>query len=405
MSQMWWPGSIGPASQLHAVCVVAGDGRIAERFEVAHDSGSLRAMVSRFRRAGVSKVAIERGDGPVVQELLAAGLAIFVVPSRQIKALRTRYGSAGNKDDRLDAYVLADTLRSDGHRWRPLREDHSDTKALRALCRARKDPVETRVQLMNQLRANLELAFPGAVGLFSRPDSPIMLAFLRRFPTAAKAAWLSPVRLDRWLKSVGYSGGIAAEVLYKRLESSGTRFARGRGRGSRPPCSQKSATAANFSRPMMPWQQWPAPHPRPANPANANRPCSGGPATRSSAQQSWISPTAAVWATSGQYDSTSGLSTGDADIPTPSASWHAPGYGSSGAAGRTTRRSISNSTPPEKTSRLDIGHSYIRQAADSGACGASRRGRIRAQISRARSRLRQRMISALVLPSAVRRAR
>jgi hypothetical protein len=26
---------------------------------------------------------------------------------------------AGNKDDRLDAYVLAGTLRTDGHRWRP----------------------------------------------------------------------------------------------------------------------------------------------------------------------------------------------------------------------------------------------------------------------------------------------
>lgn len=176
-------------------------------------------MVSRFRKAGVAEVAIERGDGPVVQELIAAGLAVFVVPSRQIKALRTRYGSAGNKDDRLDAYVLADTLRTDGHRWRPLREDHAETKALRAMCRARRDLVETRVQVLNQLRANLELAFPGAIGLFSRPDSPIMLAFLRRFPTAAKAAWLSPVRLDRWLKSVGYSGGIGADVLYRRLEN------------------------------------------------------------------------------------------------------------------------------------------------------------------------------------------
>jgi transposase len=66
-------------------------------------------MVRRLRAAGVAGVAIERGDGPVVEELLAAGLAVFVVPSRQIKGLRTRYGSAGNKDDRFDAYVLADT--------------------------------------------------------------------------------------------------------------------------------------------------------------------------------------------------------------------------------------------------------------------------------------------------------
>jgi len=131
--------------------------------------------------------------------------------------LRGRYGSAGNKDDRFDAYVLADTLRTDGHRWRALREDHDDTRALRALCRARKDLVETRVQVLNQLRSNLELAFPGAVGLFSKPDSKITLAFLRRFSTAEKVAWLSPKRLAGWLGSVGYTGGVPAEVLFQRL--------------------------------------------------------------------------------------------------------------------------------------------------------------------------------------------
>ncbi|MDV6271165.1 FAD-dependent oxidoreductase [Rhodococcus globerulus] len=138
--------------------------------------------------------------------------------SRQIKALRTRYGSAGNKDDRRGAYVLADTLRTDGHRWQPLREDHPETKALQTMCRARKDLVEIRVQVMNQLRSNLELAFPGTLGLFSRLDSPITLAFLRRFPTAAQASWLSPARLERWLRSVGYSGGIAAQTLYRHLD-------------------------------------------------------------------------------------------------------------------------------------------------------------------------------------------
>jgi transposase len=142
---------------------------------------------------------------------------VFVVPGRQIKGLRTRYGSAGNKDDRFDAYVLADTLRTDGHRWKPLRPGTEPTRALRALCRSRKDLVETRVQVIGQLRANLELAFPGAIGLFTKPASGISLAFLRRFPTAAKAAWLSPARLAAWLRSAGYTGGISAVVLHARL--------------------------------------------------------------------------------------------------------------------------------------------------------------------------------------------
>ena len=149
------------------------------------------------------------------------------------KGLRSRYGSAGNKDDRFDAYVLADTLRTDGHRWKPLRPDTDPTRALRALCRSRKDLVETRVAILGQLRANLELAFPGAVGLFTKPYSAISLAFLQRFPTAAKAAWLSPQRLASWLGSVRYTGGVSAEILHARLAAAapGLGGAEGEARG------------------------------------------------------------------------------------------------------------------------------------------------------------------------------
>lgn len=205
------------ASVVHVACVIDHDGIVVDRFDFNHDGEAIRRMVKRLRSAEVAGVAIERGDGPVVEELLDAGLPVFVVPSRQIKSLRSRYGSAGNKDDRFDAYVLADTLRTDGHRWRPLREDGPQTKALRALCRSRKDLVETRVQILNQVRANLELAFPGGIGLFSKANSAITIAFLLRFPTADKAAWLSPKRLANWLASVGYTGGIPATELHRRL--------------------------------------------------------------------------------------------------------------------------------------------------------------------------------------------
>lgn len=221
------------ASALHAVCVVDVEGEVLERFEFAHGAAAIGDMIRRLKRAKVSGVAIERGDGPVVEALMDAGVAVFVVPPRQVKALRERYGSAGNKDDRFDAYLLADTLRCDGRRWRPLREDSEVTKALRALCRSRKDLVEVRVGVVNQLRANLELAFPGGIGLFSKPDSAITLCFLRRFPTATKAAWLSPKRMAGWLESVGYNGGIAAAVLHGRLVAAapGLRGIEGEARG------------------------------------------------------------------------------------------------------------------------------------------------------------------------------
>jgi transposase len=206
------------ASRSHAICVVDERGVPLERFTVEHSGAGLRAMGRRLTRAGVGRVAIERPDGPVIEALLAAGLEVVVIASRHVKALRARYGTAGNKDDRGDAFILADVLRTDGHRLRPLRPDSPETVTLRATVRARKDLVQTRLRLTQQLRAHLELVYPGAVGLFWDLDSPIALAFLLRFPSAARAAWLSPRRMAAWLASEGYCGRTSADELCRRLE-------------------------------------------------------------------------------------------------------------------------------------------------------------------------------------------
>ena len=205
------------ASEDHAVSVVDHDGEQLSRFPVAHNAVGLRALVRRLLGAGVAEVGIERPDGPVVDALRGAGLVVYVIPPGQLKNLRSRYGSAGNKDDRFDAYVLADVVRTDRRRLRPLLVDQPDTTALRQLTRARKDLVGARVAVANQLRSHLQIVFPGAVGLFADIDSPISLRFLERFPTADRAGWLSVKRWSAWLASVGYSARTPAETLHERL--------------------------------------------------------------------------------------------------------------------------------------------------------------------------------------------
>jgi len=201
----------------HAVAVVDASGQVVERFTVAHTAAGLRDLVRRLAKLGTDEVAIERPDGPVVDALLEAGLTVVVISPNQLKHLRSRYGSAGNKDDRFDAFVLADTLRTDRARLRPLIPDSPATVALRAACRARKDLVGHRIALANQLRAHLQRAFPGAVGLFHDIDSPISLRFLARFDCQERADRLSPKRLAAWLASVGYCGRIAPATLHARL--------------------------------------------------------------------------------------------------------------------------------------------------------------------------------------------
>ncbi|WP_261763893.1 IS110 family transposase [Pseudonocardia asaccharolytica] len=205
------------ASADHAVSIVAPDGEQTSRFLVTHHASGLRTLVKRLVKAGVVEVGIERPDGPIVDALRAAGLVVFVIPPGQLKNLRSRYGSAGNTDDRFDAYVLADVVRTDRRRLRPPLVDQPATTALRPLTRARKALLAHRIAVADQLRAHLQICFPGAVGLFADIDSQISPRFLQRFGTQERADRLSIKRWTAWLTSVGHRGRTPAQTLHERL--------------------------------------------------------------------------------------------------------------------------------------------------------------------------------------------
>jgi len=112
-------------------------------------------------------------------------------------------------------------VRTDRHRLTALTQDSPRTVTLRMTVRARKNLIAARVSMANQLRAHLQSTLPGAIGLFRDIDSPITLAFLTRFPSQAKADWLSPARLQAWLRSARYynptnAGALHAQAVGRR---------------------------------------------------------------------------------------------------------------------------------------------------------------------------------------------
>ena len=204
------------AADKHDVFVAdeAGGELLAATF--AHDEKGLRALCRTLLRLKVQLVAIERPDGLLVERLLDAGLRVLPMHPNQVAATRARFRVAGGKSDRFDAFVLCELARTDNHRFRVLEPDTDQTKALRALTRAREDLVHARVALSNQLRAELERFWPGPIGLFTNLDSPISLAFLERYPSPADARGLGEQRLAAFLARQRYSGRQKpAELLAK----------------------------------------------------------------------------------------------------------------------------------------------------------------------------------------------
>jgi len=210
------------AATTHAVCVIDETGTVRWRGTVAHSAAGLAELVQRLNRFGASAtlpVALERPSGLVVDTLMEAGFPVVPIPPNVVKASRPRYSAAGGKSDPGDAYLLADLLRTDGHRFRPLQPLADETRALRALVRGRDDLVAQRVALANQLRALLERFWPGAAAIFAAVDSPIALAFLTRYPTPQSAERLGERRLAQFLRRHAYCGRRAPAELLARLRT------------------------------------------------------------------------------------------------------------------------------------------------------------------------------------------
>ncbi|HTZ86108.1 MAG TPA: IS110 family transposase [Solirubrobacteraceae bacterium] len=204
------------ASEKHDVLVQseAGDELFSGTF--THDEAGITALCRTLVRLEVQLVAIERPDGLLIERMLDAGLRVMAIHPNQVHAARPRFRTSGGKSDRFDAFVLCELARTDSHRFRVLVADSDETKALRALSRAREDLVQTRVELANQLRAELERFWPGATLIFDAIDSPIGLAFLERYPSPLDAKSLGEKRLGAFLARHSYCGRKKpAEMLAK----------------------------------------------------------------------------------------------------------------------------------------------------------------------------------------------
>jgi transposase len=208
------------ASRTHELCVLDETGAVVERFGFAHTERGISGALARLAKLGPSgelPVAIERPDGLLVDRLLEAGHEVVPIHANAFHAARPRWEGAGAKSDAGDAYRLADLLRTDRHRLRPLRPLDQATRELQALVRLRDDHVKARVAATNQLAALLDQHWPGAAAIFGRLDSEIALAFLERYPTPQSTARLAEARLESFLRRHSYSGRRSASELLARL--------------------------------------------------------------------------------------------------------------------------------------------------------------------------------------------
>jgi transposase len=167
----------------HDVVVVDRLGAIVCELRFEHTAEGWRTLAKAFEKFAPVAIAIETCHGIAVEQLLAAGYTVYPVNPKSAQRYRERQSPSGVKDDRRDAWSLADALRLDGHAWKPLAAEDPLLAELRLLTRDEVQLIEQRTALINQLRAALRDYYPAALEAFADWTRPGAWAFIEQFPT------------------------------------------------------------------------------------------------------------------------------------------------------------------------------------------------------------------------------
>lgn len=155
---------------LHQACVIDANAKFVGETGFAHSAEGLSETVDWLLKMAKQKadrlaVAIEKPHGAVVETLLESGIAVFSINPKQTDRFRDRHSMSGAKDDRRDAFVLADALRTDGHRFQRLQLPPPEIIAMRGLLITREQLIKNHVALSSQIRDLLVRCWPHLVAL------------------------------------------------------------------------------------------------------------------------------------------------------------------------------------------------------------------------------------------------
>jgi transposase len=198
-----WIG-IDWGSETHQVCAVDAHGNVLWEEKVDNTGEAIGAFRDRLRqRVGgqlaTVAVGIEAPHGAIIEALIEQAIAVYSLNPKQLDRFRDRHTVAGAKDDRRDAFVLADSLRTDLKLFRRIELGDPRVVELREMVRAHEELTADVLSLSNRLREQLRRYYPQVLGLGDLHDEPWMWELLELAPTPAQAKPLPRAKVQALL--------------------------------------------------------------------------------------------------------------------------------------------------------------------------------------------------------------
>lgn len=191
----------------HDLCLLPANSSKRESSLLKHTPEDLREWAQRLRTRfpnGRIALALEQSRGALFHFLMDYDFfLLYPIPPASLAAFRKAIHPSGAKDDPGDARLLLDFLLQfkDGfHPWMP---DDPATRSLRLLVQHRRQLIDLRTRLTNQLTDLLQGYFPQALLWAGALNTLQACDFLSLWPTLAALQKVPPGRLRNFYQRHG----------------------------------------------------------------------------------------------------------------------------------------------------------------------------------------------------------
>ena len=210
------------ADDHHDIVITDDSANTLDQFRIDHTCEGFALLHSHIANHQTSPdlvlIAIETSRGLLVHELLQKGYVVYAINPKSVNRYKDRHVLSKAKSDALDALSLGHILRTDRHRFQPLKPLPEDYRLLDRLCTDLRKVVDEKSRVTNQVISCLKEFYPKALETFSL-DSQIFIDFLKAFPDHRALSACTKKAFLAFLKKHRYPCPAKADELWKTIQS------------------------------------------------------------------------------------------------------------------------------------------------------------------------------------------
>lgn len=217
---------IDQSKKKHDVCFLDNSGHRLADFQIAHSAAGFRRLDDERLRVGVEPqachVALESAHSLLVDYLDDHQFQVRIVPGKAVDRFRDRYRQSRSSSDLGDAFVLADVMRTDKHRFPLWQANTPLTRQLASEVRLWNDLKRSTLRYRNRLEALLLRYYPVASTLFHQLDCKIAPQFVIAYPTPQLAKSLSFSQFTAFCREHRYTRSDLIARAYAKIQTAHT---------------------------------------------------------------------------------------------------------------------------------------------------------------------------------------